>query len=71
VGKGPCAFKETDVRRAVKAVVAAGQPIAGIRFNKDGGFTVLTGEPVAAENLKANPWDEAVYNDDENQKRAS
>jgi hypothetical protein len=44
MGHGPAAFKETDVKRAVKAVTDAGQPIAGVRFHRDGGFTVMIGK---------------------------
>jgi hypothetical protein len=64
MGRGPCAWKETDVRRAVKAVAATGQPVKGVRFDKDG-FTVLTGEPEClTENGGAtdsrNDWDEII-----------
>ena len=45
MGRGSCAFTEADVKRAVKAVTAAGQPIKGVRFTKEGGFTVIIGDP--------------------------
>jgi hypothetical protein len=63
MGRKPSRFKETDVRRAVKAVVDAGQPIRGVRFHPDGGFTVVTGEPVRLEgegDITDNPWDEVL-----------
>jgi ABC-type Zn2+ transport system substrate-binding protein/surface adhesin len=58
--RAACAFKEADVKRAVRAVVAAGQPVRGVRFDKDG-FTVVVGEPeqqLAEES--ANSWDEVI-----------
>ena len=63
-------FKETDVRRAVKAIDSAGKPIAGVRFYPDGSFTVLTGKLTQATDLSANPWDEVLI-DEADQKRPS
>jgi hypothetical protein len=42
MSRAPSTFRETDVKRAVRAVKAADQPVSGVRFGKDG-FTVLTG----------------------------
>jgi Mrp family chromosome partitioning ATPase len=53
MGNGPCAFKEADVRRAVKALRAAGVDVAGVRFNKDG-FTVITGKPGGSAKIADN-----------------
>jgi hypothetical protein len=64
MGHGRCAFKEADVRRAVKAIAATGQPIAGVRFNRDGGFTVVIGKP--GEVTKTNVWDEVLRQDEQN-----
>ena len=44
MGRGKCAFKATDVTKAVKAVEAAGKPVRGVRFEPSG-FTVVIGEP--------------------------
>jgi hypothetical protein len=63
MGRNRSRFKETDVRRAVKAVGDAGQPIRGVRFHPDGGFTVMTGEPIKLEgecDVMDNPWDEVL-----------
>jgi hypothetical protein len=61
MGRGPCAFKASDVARAVKAVAAAGQPVRGVRFEKDGGFVVMIGEPSSEEiSSDVNPWDEVL-----------
>jgi hypothetical protein len=62
------AFTESDVKRAIKAITAAGQPVAGVRFHDDG-FTVLIGEPIHQSNSSnSNPWDE-VFTDAKNEKR--
>lgn len=45
MGRGSHAFKEADVKRAVRAVTAAGQSIKAVRFTKDGGFAVIIGDP--------------------------
>jgi hypothetical protein len=63
MGHGPCAFRESDVRRAVKAILEAGQQIAGVRFFKDGGFVVVVGKPGDGELLKHNVWDEVLPNE--------
>jgi hypothetical protein len=49
------AFKQDDVRRAVKGVEAAGLPVAGVEFN-DNGFFVVVGE--AAVRPRKNKADE-------------
>jgi hypothetical protein len=41
----PCLFKERDVTRATKAVLAAGLEIARIEIGKDGGIIVVPGKP--------------------------
>ena len=59
MGRGSCAFKEADVKRAVRAVKAAGQPVKGVRFTKEGGFTVIIGDPndkTDSEDDTPNPW---------------
>jgi len=58
MGHGPATFKETDVKRAVRAVTDAGQSVAGVRFHRDGGFTVVIGKP--GEAVKLNAWDEVL-----------
>jgi len=57
------AFTATDIKRAVKAAIAAGQSVAGIDFPPQGGFRLLFGDPVV---LKVQPigghneWDEVL-----------
>ena len=63
MSRAPSDFRETNVKRAVRAVEAAGKSVRGVRFDKDG-FTVLTG-PVENDSGNAmnetngtNEWDE-------------
>jgi len=45
MGRGPSPFKQSNVKRAVKAAKDAGLDIACVRFHKDGGFDVVVGKP--------------------------
>ncbi len=38
----PATFKQTDVKRAVKAVVDAGLPVEGVEITKEGTIRVIT-----------------------------
>jgi hypothetical protein len=44
VGRAKCAFKETDVTRAVRAVKKAGITITRVRINCDGSIIIETGK---------------------------
>ena len=41
----PCLFKERDVKRAARAVLAMGLDIARIEIGQDGRIVVVPGEP--------------------------
>jgi hypothetical protein len=63
MGKGPCAFKLSDVTRLVKAVVKAGVEVARVEADKDGSgaiwrIVVVAGKPVEANGVDKNEWDE-------------
>jgi hypothetical protein len=45
---GKVSFREVDLRRAVKAVQAAGLPVTAIEITPDGTIRVLTSEPAPA-----------------------
>ncbi len=57
VSRGPSAFKQSDVVKAVKAIIAAGQTVKAVEITKDK-ITIMIGEP-GAETGKpmCNPWD--------------
>lgn len=40
----PCTFRQTDVKRAVKAVRAAGVEVARVQVGKDGTIVVVPGK---------------------------
>jgi hypothetical protein len=65
----PCLFKERDVTRAAKAVLAAGLEIARVEIAKDGAIVVVPGKPGDASGDGFNPWDEVI--DAAEQKRSS
>jgi hypothetical protein len=60
MSRRPCAFRETDVKRAVRAVRAAGIEIARVEIGKDGSIVVVPGKPTKARdaNGEGNEWDD-------------
>ena len=36
MSRAPSTFRETDLKRALRGIEAAGQPVSGVRFGKDG-----------------------------------
>jgi hypothetical protein len=44
VSRRPCMFRQTDLKRAVKAVRAAGLEVARVEINKDGVIVVVPGK---------------------------
>jgi len=49
MGRGPCTFKEADVRRAVNAARKAGLEIAGVKVSREGDITIVAGKPSEAD----------------------
>jgi hypothetical protein len=59
----PCLFKERDVTRATKAVLAAGLDVARIEISKDGVIVVVPGsslDKTSPRSATANDWDEVL-----------
>jgi hypothetical protein len=50
MARAPSTFRQRDVTAAVKAMVAAGLPVARAEIDKDGKIVVVTGKPVADPN---------------------
>jgi hypothetical protein len=45
MSRRPCTFKQRDVTRAVKAIVAAGVQIERVEVSKDGKIVIVTAKP--------------------------
>jgi hypothetical protein len=55
-----CTFRQRDVTAALKAAVAAGVSVRGVRINAAGGIEVVIGRPLE-QNFSAadgNEWDD-------------
>ena len=58
MSKGMQIFKETDLRRAIRAFQKAGLSIARAEIDRDGKIIVVVGEGTAIQGSKVNEWDE-------------
>jgi hypothetical protein len=61
MARGHCTFRQSDVTKAVKAVVAAGLEVARVEVDKDGRIVVVAGNPAHDEcgAVHKNEWDAA------------
>jgi hypothetical protein len=59
MARGRCTFRQNDLTRAVKAVRAAGVPVAKVEVDRDGKIIVVAGQPgQTAAKAERNEWDE-------------
>jgi hypothetical protein len=57
MARGQCTFKQSDVTKAVKAVVAAGVHVARVEVDKEGRIVVVAGRAVPEEGREGSEWD--------------
>ncbi len=59
--RGPCLFKESDVKRATRAVIAAGLEVASVQIDKTGSIVVTPAKRLQTEKDRSraelNEWD--------------
>jgi hypothetical protein len=59
VPRGACTFRQSDVTKAVKAVVAAGVEVARVEVDREGRIVVVAGKPATAQAVAdQNEWDQ-------------
>jgi hypothetical protein len=51
-------FRESEVRRAIKASKSAGLEIARVEIKPDGSISIVPGKPETEKKLATNEWDE-------------
>jgi hypothetical protein len=49
--RGRCTFRQRDVTAAIRAAVAAGMPVAGVKVSAQGDIEVVIGFPRAQHSL--------------------
>jgi hypothetical protein len=60
----PSAFRQGDLTKTVKAVIAAGLRVVGVKVSVRGDIEILTGSEAKAEPETAiNEWDEGLRHD--------
>jgi hypothetical protein len=57
MSRGRQLFKQRDLTKAVRAVVAAGMTVTGVKVDKHGVIVVLTGKASEDQAEDRNEWD--------------
>ena len=61
MSRRPSAFRQSDLTRAVKAVIAAGPRVAGVKVSAQGDIEVVTGDERVQDSTwppqEGNEWD--------------
>ena len=61
MSRRPSAFRQSDLTRAVKAVIAAGLHVAGVKVSAQGDIEVVTGDERVQDSTwppqEGNEWD--------------
>jgi hypothetical protein len=57
------AFRQSDVTKAVRAVIAAGLRVAGVKVSAQGDIEVVTGSEAKQDEPASNEWDEGLRHD--------
>lgn len=58
MARGVCTFRQQDVTRAVRAVVAAGVGVKRVEVDKAGKIVVIAGSEETAAERPVNEWDD-------------
>jgi hypothetical protein len=60
--RGALTFRQSDVTRAVKAVVAAGVEVVRVEVDRQGRISVIAGKPSgqSGDEPPSNEWDEII-----------
>jgi hypothetical protein len=56
MARAPSAFRQSDVTRTVKAVIAAGLRVVGVKVGADGKIEVVTGEAPVQDTPPLDAW---------------
>jgi len=56
MGRRVCAFRKSDIRRAVQAVLKAGIEVARIEIDKEGKIIIVSGAPTTGQTTELDEW---------------
>ena len=62
MSRGRCSFRESDVRRAVRAIEATGKEVCAVEISAEGKIRIVVGKPNPQQSVGGNEWDEVLAN---------